>query len=67
MIKYIKSFFFTVEKPTMNPNHLSPIPNNKFFEEVIDKEPNIDDEPKSQKQQQQLKKYFLQKNNKWGL
>lgn len=67
MIKYIKSIFFTVEKPTMNPNDLSPIPNNKFFEEIIYKEPNIDDEPKSQKQQQQLKKYFLQKNNKWGL
>lgn len=68
MIKYIKSFFYKEETPTQTPHHLSPLPQHKFFEEIIYKEPSNDDEPKlSQKQQKQLIKYFLHKNNKWGL
>ena len=31
MIKYIQSFFWDIEKPSMNPNSMSPIPKNRFI------------------------------------
>ncbi len=43
MLKYIRSFFYTEEKPTININSLSPLPSNRFMNYASCRLPDNDD------------------------
>lgn len=57
MLNYILSFFYTVEKPTINPNSMAVLPKDKFYNELIWTEKYLK-KIKSQKQKQQLDTYY---------
>jgi|5_EtaG_2_1085323.scaffolds.fasta_scaffold92353_1 hypothetical protein len=57
MLNYILSFFYHVEKPTINPNSMAPLPTDKFYNELIFTEKYLK-KIKSQKQKQQLDTYY---------